>query len=173
VCTYYSTLDVVHAAWYGSFVHPVYSTQVLFLPSCFASLHHHLHVLQYTTVILVPQTTCTVLCAVVSVHPLYSTVHTMLVQRFNVAQFASIALSHLPFCKLHIGHHFLPQASISSFLSLSASCSTPVLLSLIPGEFEHGCLQGCATIDCITIYSNLLLPIYCIGQSNNNNILYC
>jgi hypothetical protein len=46
------------------------------------------------------------------------------------------------FGKLHI-HHLLPQTSLSSFLSLSASLSTPVLLPLIPGEFVHCCLVIC------------------------------
>ncbi len=32
--------------------------------------------------------------------------------------------------------------------------------------------QGCATIDCITIYCNILLTIYCNGQFDNTNILY-
>ena len=38
--------------------------------------------------------------------------------------------SHL-FCKLHIDHHFLPQTLLCSFLSLSASRSTPVSLSFL------------------------------------------
>jgi hypothetical protein len=59
------------------------------------------------------------------------------------------------FCELHIDH-FLPQTSLSSFfLSLSASCSTPVLLPLIPGEIEHCCLVIC---DCTMM--NLVIAFF-------------
>jgi hypothetical protein len=127
----------VRPTWYGSFRTPglQYSSTVLTIAS--ASVLHVLHVLQYTprgTVLFVRHYLYRIVCmytlraaaTVVSVHPLYSTVCTMLVQRFNIAQFASIVVSHL-FCK--IDHHFLPQTSFFSFLSLSAFCS-PMSCSL-------------------------------------------
>jgi hypothetical protein len=68
------------------------------------------------------------------------------------------------FCELHIHHHFLPQASFSSFLSLSASLSTPVLLPLIPGEFVHCCLVifvDCCLVVCDFTMMNLVLAYSC------------
>ena len=84
------------------------------------------------------------------------------------------------FCELNIVHHFLPQTSLSSFLSPSASRSTTVLLPLVPREFEHCCLV--VLVDCC------LLLVVCnsphqgrqirgfkifLWDSTNNICLYC
>ena len=77
---------------------------------------------------------------VVSVHPLYSTVCTMLIQRFNVAQFADIVVLHLffanstlittSFLKLPFLPSF-PSLPLSRFLSFLVSLSIVVLSFLL------------------------------------------
>ena len=66
------------------------------------------------------------------------------------------------FGKLHI-HHLLPQTSLFSFLSPSASLSTPVSLPLIPGEFVHCCLVvlvDCCCVACDFTMMNLVLAFF-------------
>ena len=114
-------------------VHPVYSTVCTIIG---VSLPYHMHVLQYTphnTVWLVPH--YRIICmytfhgTVVFVHPLFSTIRTMLVPWFNIAQFASIVVSHL--FVLQTPHWSHPS---SNFLFFLLSFSLYTCLLLIPGE---------------------------------------
>jgi hypothetical protein len=134
---------------------------IAFFPTVGASLPYRMHV-QYG-----------LHGTVVSVHLRYSTVCTMLTvgaslpyrMRVRAASYDSLrapvvhyCLYHAGttirsrchirfFCELNIVHHFLPQTSLSSFLSPSASRSTTVLPPLVPREFEHCCLVDCIATD--------------------------
>ncbi len=127
---------------------------------------------------------------VVSVHQRYSTVCTMLTvgaslpyrMRVRAASYDSLrapvvhyrlyhagttirSRCHIRFfCELNIVHHFLPQTSLSSFLSPSASCSTTVSLPLVPREFEHCCLVVLCFC-CVDLYKGFSIASCCIWIS--------
>ncbi len=159
-------------------VHPVYSTQVLFvLPSRWCvRLQHHLHVLQYTphgTIILVPQTsdylyrivciyTLHAAATVVSVRPLYSTAPCAPCWYDN-SMLTSLQTS---WCHIFFANSTLITTSFSSFLSLSASLSTPVVLPLIPDDFVHRCLVvlvDCCSVVCDFTMMNLVLAFFLLS----------
>ncbi len=101
--------------------------------------------------------------AAVFMHPLYSTVCTMLVRQFGVVQFASIVVSQL--FVLQTPHSWpLPSSSFLAFLPFPLSfSSTTVLLPLVPCEFEHCCLVllvDCCLVICDFTMMNLVIAFF-------------
>jgi hypothetical protein len=78
--------------------------------------------------------------------------------------------------------HSCPPVSLSflvsvPFLSLSASCSTTVLLPLVPCEFEHCCLvvlvDGCLVV-CDCSMMNLVISFFLLSVRHYLNVCtYC